>query len=55
MFLNLGRGRCPMCGDGADMVEKETFECRKCSVMFDDFMISFSQEHEDMEMYHYWN
>jgi|GEM_PF-2920612 len=43
MFVNFGKGKCPLCGDKAIEVG-DAYHCGKCEVSFDDFMIASQGE-----------
>jgi len=40
MFVVFEKGRCPVCGDFGQKLEKEIFHCSKCMIAFDEFCIS---------------
>ncbi len=53
MFVNFGMGKCPMCGDFGKKIQKDNFSCRKCSLMFDKFYVSFLSEPQEQNSF--WN
>ena len=54
MFVNFGSGKCPVCGDFAQLMSKKIFHCGKCNIAFNDYYISTTRE---LDEYHgkYWN
>ncbi len=51
MFVNFGTGKCPMCGNFGEAVEKEIFHCGRCMVSFNRFSITTAKKLEDYERY----
>ena len=47
MFVNFGAGKCPVCGDFANAIERDIFHCGKCRVSFNRFSVTASKRLED--------
>ncbi len=53
MFVAFGPGKCPLCGDFGKDVGRKTFQCKKCDISFNDFLISKTDVKEYNDLY--WN
>ena len=49
MFVNFGHGKCPVCGDFGNRMQKQkgSFSCRRCMLAFDKFSVVFFEEPQD--------
>lgn len=54
MLVVFGNGKCPLCGDAAQRVEKKLMHCEKCDVAFDNYVL-MGDNLEFKQDTKYWN
>lgn len=46
MFLQFGKGKCPVCGVLGEEVDSLHHECPRCGAKFSEFGVAFAEKNE---------